>query len=68
MTKLTADTITDKQIQLLQDEAVEAGDTKQIDLCRLALGVTPVIAWNLTPYAARGRCADVINATSAQQG
>ena len=61
MTKLTADTITDDQIQLLRDEAGEHGDLEQVDLCRLALGITPTIAWNLTPYAARGRCADAIN-------
>jgi hypothetical protein len=61
-TKLTADTITDDDIRQLQDEARNADDDKQEDLCRLALGMTPTIAWNLIPYAARGRCADAINA------
>ncbi len=59
---LTADTITDDQISQLRDEASEQDDTVQVDLCRLALGMTPTIAWNLTPYGARARCADAINA------
>lgn len=66
MTNLTADTITDDQIRALQAEAAEAGDLEQVDLCRLALGITPTIAWNLTPYAARIRCADAINDARAQ--
>lgn len=64
-TKLSADTITDEQIKALLAEAAEAGDDKQVDLCRLALGMTPMIAWNLTPYAARIRCADAINEARA---
>ncbi len=65
MNTLTADTITDDQIRALQTEASEAGDDTQADLCRLALGMTPLIAWNLTPYGARLRCADAINAARA---
>jgi hypothetical protein len=64
--KLTADTISDDDIRALQSEASEADDPKQVDLCRLALGMTPTIAWNLTPYGARGRCADAINNARAQ--
>lgn len=67
-TKLTADTITEQQIHDLKAEAWEAGDTKQADLCRLALGMTPLISWNFTPYEARGLCADAINNARAQEG
>ena len=64
-TNITADTITDDQIRDLQSEASEAGDHKQADMCRLALGMTPLIAWNLTPYAARIRCAKASCAAKA---
>ena len=43
-------------------------DLEQVDLCRLALGMTPTIAWNLTPYGARARCAEAINAAKAAEG
>lgn len=66
-TKITADTITDEQIEELQASAGEAGDLEQVDLCRLALGMTPTIAWNLTPYGARIRCAKVIDNARAQE-
>lgn len=66
--QLTADTISDDDILALQSEASEADDAKQVDLCRLALGMTPTIAWNLTPYGARARCADAINNARAQDG
>lgn len=66
MNKLTADTITDDQIRALQTEASDAGDIEQADLCSLALGYTPLIAWNLTPYAARIRCVAAINEARAQ--
>lgn len=64
---ITADTITDRQIRALMNEAIEANDAKQADLCRLALGMTPIRAWNLTPYAARIRCARAIAAAAASQ-
>jgi hypothetical protein len=60
---LTADTITDDQIRSLQSVSLDTGDAHTEDLCRLALGMTPTIAWNLTPYGARARCADAINAS-----
>lgn len=66
MNKLTADTITDDQIEQLRAEAVIADDDKQVDLCRLALGITTVRAWNLTPYGARMQCAAAITAARAQ--
>ena len=66
-TKLTADTITDDQIRALQAEALAAGDGEQEDLCRLALGMTSRKAWNTTPYGARIRCADALNAGRAQE-
>lgn len=61
---LTADTVTDDDIQALQIDAV---DDKQADLCRLALGITPMIAWNFTPREARRRCAEAINEARAQR-
>jgi hypothetical protein len=60
-TALTADTITDDQIRALQAEALAAGDDTQEDLCRLALGMTPIKAWSLTSYGARIRCAEAVN-------
>lgn len=62
---LTADTITDEQIEALRNEAIEVDDDEQVDLCRLALGRRTVRAWNLIPYGARGRCAEAINAARA---
>lgn len=62
LSPLTADTITTAQIRALQSEALEEGNDEQADLCRLALGMTPHRAWNLTPYGARIRCAEEMNA------
>ena len=59
-TQITADTITDDQIEELMAEAGAHGDEEQADICRLALGRRTVRAWNMTPYGARIRCAAVI--------
>ena len=64
--KITADMVTDEQIKQLQYEANEHGDNEQADLCRLALGITTLMAWNITPYGARIRCAAAIQSASDQ--
>ena len=64
-TKTTADSITNEQIEALLAEAAEHGDEMQVAYCRLALGGTPMIALNTTPYGARIECARVIEAARA---
>ena len=49
---LTAETITDEQIERLSDEAKAAGDSVQVDICERALSGDD---------EARGDCAEVIN-------
>ena len=51
-TSLTAETITDDQIQQLSDEAAQAGDGAQVDICERALGGDD---------EARASCAEAIN-------
>lgn len=71
-TKLTAETITDDQIRALQNEAADAGDSKQVRLCEIALYGTPespstilslIADGNLSEaqIEARAKCADAIN-------
>lgn len=64
--QLTADTITDAQIEALKDEAGAAGDAKLADYCRIALNMTPLAAWTITPYGARIECAAAIADARAQ--
>lgn len=77
--QLTADTITDDQIQALRAEAFAAGDIAQVQCCDIALGGP-----SLLPHAApashksmnieqraqarayRGKCADAINAAHSE--
>lgn len=68
--KVTADTITGDQIDALKAESIEADDYLQVDLCKIAVGipVTDSPFWNLSPSAARQRCADAINAARAKAG
>lgn len=73
MTKtITADTITDKQIRQLREEALAAGDYKQVDLCNRALADDTIdqdgnlIAFaEMSAEAAREKCADAIDAAQA---
>ena len=51
-------TITNAQIRLLRDEATEAGDYRQVDLCELALQ---------GDRHARAECQRVIENASAQE-
>lgn len=66
MEMLTIDTITDEDIRMLREDALAAGDDEQVDLCRLALGITTTRAWNLSLHGARVRCVDAINTARAQ--
>jgi hypothetical protein len=61
MPKLSINTITDDDIRALQADALAAGDDHTEDLCRHALGITPLIAWNFSSHAARIRCVEAIN-------
>lgn len=57
MTKLTADTITVSQIRALRDEALAHGDSRQVDICDVALCADGPPA---PRTEARGQCAAVI--------
>lgn len=68
MNKLTADTITDDQIEALRTEAGAARDDLQVRLCDTALGhETHLLAdpdgrrSTVSPGEAREICADAIN-------
>lgn len=71
--KLTAETITDKQIRQLSSEAAQAGDLIQVDLCNIALsgedsdGTGTTLGTPCTVEYARQACADVINNARAQE-
>jgi hypothetical protein len=63
--KLTAETITDSQIQAVLRESTAAGDVAQVRICNAAL-------YHINPRAAardeaRAECARVINDAQAQQ-
>lgn len=67
-TDVTADTITDEQIQELRSEAAWFGDSLQVAYCQLALNQTPRIALNTTVYGAKIQCARAINEAGRNQG
>ena len=78
--RLTAEAITTDQIRALRDEAVEAGDDRQVDYCDVALapfrrqnddGSELQWPWNGLPAdrdVARQVCAEAIIAARAQEG
>jgi hypothetical protein len=70
--KLTADTITDDQIQKLKVEAAAAGDDEMYAICGLAGHPGQGHPCEPLPtdvaYKARQRCADAINNARAQDG
>lgn len=75
--KLTAETITTKQIRALREEATKVGDDRQVDYCNVALAAhrrdnadgSPLVwPWNGQPAdrdVAREVCADAINEAAA---
>jgi hypothetical protein len=70
MNELTADTITDEQIEALLHEAERAGDHDLADYAEVALGrhdatgglTDPAHGGRLSRVVARQRCVDAINA------
>lgn len=72
----TADTITDRQIRALREEALAAGDYHQVDLCQRALvrdtidtidqDGNPIALADVTQERARAECAKVIADAEAQ--
>lgn len=78
-TKLTAETITTRQIRDLRDEAMEASDYRMVDWCDVALASHetsdsagrelqgPGNHGTCTRTDAREICADAINNARAQQ-
>lgn len=63
--KLTADTITDDQIERLQEGAAEAGDMQMVDICRDALRACAPDDVSSWVRDARWMCAKAINAAAA---
>lgn len=68
-TPLTADTITDKQIEALRTEAAEHGDWAQVAVCDVALSrgtqtMVNGVVW--VRHTARSECARVINDAAAR--
>jgi len=57
-TRLDGNTVTREQIETLLQEAGQAGDRKQVKLCKEALSGS---------FSARCRCADAINEARAQR-
>jgi hypothetical protein len=75
MDKLTAATITDRDIRKLREEAIAANDYRQVDICQRAItadGDTTDQDGNAIEFAdwtreyARGECAVAINAARAE--
>ncbi len=62
---MTSQTITDEQIATLMTEAIEAGDTAQVELCELALGAGLCIPTDEEQREARRACAEAIEAAQA---
>ena len=71
--KLTAETITNKQIRALRDGAAEADDPITVDFCTIALGnedsdgTGTTLGKPCTVEQARAECARVINDARAQE-
>lgn len=63
--KLTAETITDAQIEALRDEAAQHGDQPMVDTCEIALhGNDPEVTL-VSMADAKALCAQAINAARA---